>query len=152
MGPKIRTLVEYWRTRCKNGCLPGRIMIDPADLKPLLPTIFIVDCPTRDDRDWVYRLVGTGIVEREGFDKTGKPVCDYFVGSAWPAVRADYVMCMDERCAVYRADTAITKLSREPFEFERVFLPLADDGHTVDKIIGLVDYLPVGSVDQGLCA
>ena len=152
MGPHIRKLVEYWYARCRNDCLPARGMIDPADLKPLLPTMFLVDCPTRDDRDWVYRLIGTEIAEREGFDKTGKPVRDYFTGSSWPLVRAEYAMCRDERRPVYRADTALHRLSRESFDFERIFLPLASDGHTVDMIVGVVEYVPVGRVDLRLIA
>ena len=152
MGPKIRSLVEYWHARCEGGRLPRREMIAPADLKALLPTLFLVDCPTRDDRDWVYRLIGTEIAEREGFDKTGKCVRDYFTGSAWPLLRAEYIMCMDENRPVYRADTALDRVSRDSFEFERIFLPLASDGENVDKIIGVVEFLPFGTVDSRMIA
>jgi hypothetical protein len=122
-------------------------MIDPCDLKPLLPNIFLVDCPTRDDRDWVYRLIGTEIVDREGGDRTGRPVCEGYSGATWPQLRSEYRMCMDERRAVHRADTAPFGMSGVVFDFERVLLPLAADGYTVDKIIGVVDYLPVGALD-----
>jgi hypothetical protein len=54
---------------------------------------------------------------------------------------------MDERRAVHRADTAPFGMSGVVFDFERVLLPLAADGYTVDKIIGVVDYLPVGALD-----
>jgi len=152
VGPNIRKLVEYWHARCRNGCLPNRQSINPADLKALLPTMFIVDCPTRDERDWFYRLIGTEIVSREGYDKTGKAVADYFTGSAWPQIRAEYLMCMDEHRPVYRTDTAYDRLSRDSFDFERIFLPLASDGYNVDKIIGIVEYLPVGTYEHRLIA
>lgn len=152
MGPNIRKFVEYWRARCRGGRLPARGTINPRDLKPLLPTMFIVDCPTRNDRDWIYRLIGTEIVEREGFDKTGRRVCDYFTGAAWPLLRNEYLLCIDERRPVYRADTACDRLARERFDFERIFLPLASDGRTVDKIIGIVEYLPCGSMERRLSA
>ena len=152
MGPNIRTLVEYWHARCQGGLLPARSAINPRDLKPLLPTMFLVDCPTRDDRDWVYRLIGTEIVNREGYDKTGRSVREYFTGAAWPMLRAEYLMCMDEHRPVYRADTALDRLARDSFDFERIFLPLAGDGRTVDKVIGIVEYLPCGTMDRRLSA
>ena len=152
MGPNIRKLVEYWHARCRGDRLPGRAAIDPCELKPLLPTMFIVDCPTRDDRDWVYRLIGTEIVSREGYDKTGKSVRDYFTGAAWPMLRTEYLLCMDEHRPVFRADTAYDRLARESFDFERIFLPLASDGQTVDKIIGIVEYLPCGTMERRLIA
>ena len=127
-------------------------MIDPADLKPILPNMFLVDCPTRDDGEWVYRLVGTEIVETEGYDKTGKSVRDYYTGSAWPLLRAEYLMCMDDHRPVYRADIAFDRFARDSFEFERIFLPLASDGHYVDKVIGVVEFLPVGSLTKRLSA
>lgn len=152
MGPKIRTLVDYWHARCCDGRLPNRAAINPADLKPLLPTMFLIDCPTRDDRDWVYRLIGTEIVEREGYDKTGKAVSKYFTGAAWPAIRAEYIMCMDQHRPVYRADTALDRLARLSFDFERIFLPLASDGENVDMIVGIVEYLPFGTMSGQLTA
>lgn len=152
MGPKIRRLVEYWHSRCRDGCLPGRQLIKPCELKPILSNLFLVDCPTRDDRDWTYRLIGTEISEHDGFDRTGKSVRDYFTGVAWPPVRAEYVMCMDDHRPVYRADTAFDRIARYSFEFERIFLPLARDGHNVDQVIGLIEYLPVGSLDHRLIA
>lgn len=152
MGPKLRTLVEYWHARCQDGRLPGRETINPCDLKLILPTMFIVDCPTRDDASWVYRLIGTHIVEQEGYDKTGRPVRDYFTGSVWPLLRREYLQCMEEHRPMYRADTAYNRLSRDTFDFERIFLPLASDGVHVDKIFGVVDYLPAGTIETRLTA
>lgn len=150
MGPKINQIVAYWHARCRGGRLPARADINPCELKPLLPNMFLIGCPSRDDADWVYRLIGTEIVEREGFDKTGKPVRDYYTGAAWPALRAEYLKCIEERRPVYLTDTAYHRLMRDSFDFERIFLPLASDGRTVDMIVGVVSFLPAGAFDRYL--
>lgn len=152
MGPTIKTLVEYWHARCRGGRLPSRCDINPSQLKAILPTMFIIDCPTREERDWTYRLIGTEIVNNEGYDKTGLSVRDYYTGSAWPLLRHEYLQCMNDHRPMYRADRAFDRLARESFDFERIFLPLASDGRNVDMIIGVVEYLPYGTIENRLTA
>jgi hypothetical protein len=77
-------------------------------------------------------------------------VRDYYTGAAWPALRAEYLKCIEERRTVYRTDTAQHRLMRDSFDFERIFLPLASDGIHVDMIVGLVAFLPVGTFDRYL--
>jgi hypothetical protein len=66
----IRTLHRWWLERC-SGDIPDRADLDPADLKPLLPNLFIVDVE-HDPFRIRYRLVGTRAREATGFNIVGR--------------------------------------------------------------------------------
>ncbi len=63
-------LYEYWLSLPRTGLLPQRASVDPNDLKDILPSISITEWHPPDDLR--YRLAGTGVVDRFGFDPTGQ--------------------------------------------------------------------------------
>jgi hypothetical protein len=75
--PSVRAVYDYWRTKRGNRLMPSRKEIDPADLKPCLPSIILLDV-VPDARRFVYRLVGTKEVAERGYDPTGRPVSEAF--------------------------------------------------------------------------
>ena len=69
-----RRLYEYWLSLPKNGLLPPRSAVNPADIKDILPHLAIAEWNVPGEIK--YRLAGTGVVERYGFDPTGRNVLD----------------------------------------------------------------------------
>jgi hypothetical protein len=148
--PETVALYEYWRRKCGNRPMPSRKDLDPAEIPPrLLPCISIVDV-VPDERRYVYRLVGTADVQVRGHDPTGKSVGEGFFG---PSLE-DALSCYDRVVA-----TKAPVLDPVPFTAtngryateETMFLPLSDDGITVNKVMvffAFVDVLDPGSVVQ----
>jgi hypothetical protein len=132
--PDTIIMYKYWQSKCGNRSMPTRADIDPVDMpRQLLPGICIVDV-VADDRRYVYRLVGTGDAEVRGNDPTGKSVLEGFFG---PSAQ-DALSCYD-RVVTSRApflDAApFTAPSGKYVNEETLFLPLSDDGETVNKIL-----------------
>jgi hypothetical protein len=131
---RIKEMYAYWRARCRGDAPPRRADIDPVDFpRGFLPHITIVEV-VPDERRYVYRLVGTREVEIRGQDPTGKSVVEAFFG---PSVE-DALKCYDT--------AVITRLpfyDSQPFnsadghftDDEDLFMPLSDDGQTINRIL-----------------
>jgi hypothetical protein len=74
----IEALHRYWNSRA-GGQAPQRNDIDPADIKPLLPFLYIV-AYERDPFRVRYILTGTETDRWNGFNMTGRYV-DEFLGN-----------------------------------------------------------------------
>ncbi len=74
----IEALHRYWSS-CAGGLAPQRSDIDPADIKPLLPFLYIV-AYERDPFRVRYILTGTEVDRWNGFNLTGRYV-DEFLGN-----------------------------------------------------------------------
>src|ERR1700761_8501869 len=74
----IEALHRYWSSRA-GGAAPQRQDIDPADIKPLLPFLYIVRYE-RDPFRVRYILTGTEVDRWNGFNLTGRCI-DEFLGN-----------------------------------------------------------------------
>jgi hypothetical protein len=133
----IRQLYDYWRGKCRDGRLPRRADIDPADLVPLLPNLLIADIeePFRVR----YRLVGTKIVEMTGFEMTGKYLDEIAASADEPTIAECYRRAAAEKrpvCARMRWHLAEDNVA----EYDCSVLPLSNDGLRVDMVLGLECY------------
>src|SRR5690348_504496 len=84
-APLINALVAYWESKRAGRIAPRRADIDPTDLAPHLPNIFMLDV-LEGGTDFSFRLIGTGIVRGMGRDSTGKRLSDLY--RAQPAALA----------------------------------------------------------------
>ena len=65
-----KQLYQYWLSKHVGGGIPSRADIDPIiDIPHLVKNLILLDA--RDN--FTYRLVGSEVVERHGFDMTGRP-------------------------------------------------------------------------------
>lgn len=137
----ITTIFEHWRRIAPPTLLPGRQHLDPADIVPLLPNVWLMDvlpAPTQLRWHFRYRLVGTELVRVFGRDPTGQ-----LFHEAWPRMAAPggvydhHVAVVDERRPSFRRGPSLYDSSRDYQRLERILLPLARDGTTVDVILGL---------------
>ena len=131
--PKVRALFDYWRSvHPREGGLPGRQHIDPIDIPHLLPNVWLIDVK-RNPYRFRFRLVGTLIVNYAGEDNTGKWF-DERLPDFDPSVFIDVVETGKPSWSRGRSKM---RPEKDYYELERVRLPLASDGRTVDMILSL---------------
>ena len=127
-------LFSYWSSLRRKGALPGRLDIDPARIKRLLPTVSLTQV-IPNPRDYRFRLAGTGLWSVYGDEITGKRLNDVY--SAGPADywRSELDAVVDKRKPraghhnmAWRGAGHVTLLWLR--------LPLASDGREVDLILG----------------
>ena len=131
---KLSDLAAYWRSLATSG-LPGRQHIDPIAMGPaLLPHMFLADVLDGGQR-FRWRLIGTQIVRFAGTDDTGQGLevtiaprmRDTIIGHYRQVVRERRPLC-------HRSE--FTGRDRRVYRYERLLLPIAADGTTIDMILG----------------
>lgn len=76
---------DYWDSLPKANFVPDRKDFNPPAIHRLMPSVSILEIVAPDR--FVFRLVGTELVRRMGFDATGQNYLDSFS----PEARATYV-------------------------------------------------------------
>ncbi len=137
---RLRRLYDYWRSvHPPSGRLPGRQDVDPAALPDLLPWLWIVDV-VRQPLRFRYRLVGTEQVRAMERDFTGRfldEVHPRFLGSA---TYPQYVAAAEDAEIGYFRGPPAFHISKDYVAIERLILPLARDGRTVDMLLAITIY------------
>lgn len=77
--PLLQRLHAYWDGKRAGQGYPGREAIDPLELRFMLGNLILLDIEPEPLR-FRYRLFGTEIARRQGFDMTGK----YLEQHPWP--------------------------------------------------------------------
>jgi len=135
----IRGFYDYWDRKRRNRPMPSRADIDPAEIKPYLPGIMLVDVVSRDPLELTYRLVGTREVEARGRNPTDRPVREAFYGRSLEQVLAKYAGVIRTRAPLF--DDTLEAGPLSPYTEEgTLFLPLSDNGDIVNKIIVFTAY------------
>jgi hypothetical protein len=139
--PRLIRLHDYWASKIgSDGTLPCREDLDPrgmgAAVLPWVILLDVVETPKgRYCRRYRYRVVGTEVVARFGFDPTGKHVDD--LGDT-EMIRLVH-RYMDEAVTSRQASVTQTPFMGPDREFlttERLILPLRDkDRDCVAKLI-----------------
>lgn len=138
-SPKIRELFDYWQSIHPESGLPGRQHLDPMDIPQLLPNVWMIDVK-QDPPCFRFRLVGTEIVKAMGRDVTGLSL-----GEAYPDYEETDAYRFHRACALngqpaYRKGGLLSNRGRDRVEAERLYLPLAKDGTTVDILLIMTLY------------
>lgn len=142
--PRLQRLLRYWQEKRGGRAMPAREDLDPLDMPWMLGDLSLVEVHREAQREehgnlrYRFRLVGSRVVERLGYDMTGKWL-DALPG---PDYRAYLVEAFGE--VVTRA----TPLSEQPnmvidhsvHHYEILRLPLAADGHRPDMLMLAVDF------------
>lgn len=130
--PKIAALLDYWRSRHQGTNLPGRQHIDPAAIPSLLPNLWLVDV-VHDPLRFRMRLIGTRVVAYAGEDNTG---C--WIDEKWPGYDdRPFRQVVESRMPSWWRGPSQLRPEKTYVELERIRLPLAGIGTTVDMLLGL---------------
>ncbi len=143
---RITTIHRYWRSiRPPGAVMPGRQHFDPAAVPRLLPIIRLYDVH-RDPWRFRYRLVGTELVRTVGRDFTGRWFDEMAPAGHASRSYANLVFVASGQGLCYRRGFPVfTVVEKDHLTAERILLPLARDGCTVDIILALTVLHPVAA-------
>ena len=134
----LQTIFAYWQTKRGARPMPRRADLDPTEIPPLLlPGITLVDV-VPDPRRYVYRLVGTMEAEVRGYDPTGKSVGDAYFGENAEDATECYDLVVATRAPILDPLPFLER-KRGYSGTESLFLPLSNDGITVNMILVFFD-------------
>lgn len=129
-SPLLRQLHRYWLSRCRDGDLPARADIEPTMIKGCLGSVFLaVAVPEKND--FRFSLIGTTIVQYLGADNTGRLVSEVYGD---PGLRL--YGAVRDGARPMRISGVLDWRRKEHMAYEAVLMPLADDGRTVDRLMG----------------
>ena len=135
--PLVRQFYEHWLSIAPPDRLPGRQHVEPERMVPLLSRMWILDV-YRDPLRFRYRLYGTALVRSLDREMTGRWLDEAEPQTVRnPVLRDRYRFIVETGCPTWRRGPALW--DRDPLHrmIENCFAPLAADGKTVDKIMGL---------------
>jgi hypothetical protein len=130
---RIRGIYHYWDSKRRGRRMPSRADIDPVEIPTYLANVILVDMQHYPLR-LRYRLVGTDIVRKRGFDPTGKNVGDAFFGPDAESVLHHY-RAIAERRVVRFIDAPFVEPRGWYVYSERIMMPLSDDDETVNMAL-----------------
>lgn len=136
----VQKLYSYWQSVAPEGKLPGRQHIDPVDLASLLPNIWLLDVHREPLRFW-RRLVGTKIEEFSGGNLTGGWVHERKDDTKLSDVLKPLIDVVETKLPNWRRGKPNISGHKDYAELERLYLPLASDGETVDMILAITVFL-----------
>jgi hypothetical protein len=130
----------WWAIKPADG-LPGRRHVDPLDLPRALPWLFLIDVVPQSDggRRYRFRLIGTGLVEKFQRDSTGRFVDELYGGDDLDRMNAGFGEAIHARRPL-TAERQMPVAGREFLRFRRLLCPLANDGQSVDMLMGAHAY------------
>jgi hypothetical protein len=125
-----RRLYSYWQSKCVCGRPPSRSEIDPPiDIPSLAANLMIVDIEPEGYR---FRLVGSGITSRLGFDITGSLLG---TNGTDPAAVADFRSASDFVAAVQKPRLLVAQYSGRQLARNLVLiLPLVRSSGETEKL------------------
>jgi hypothetical protein len=136
---RIRRLFDYWRSiQPAHDRLPGRQHLEPLDVPELLQWLALVDVVGEPPR-FRYRLVGTGQARVMQSDLTGRWVDEAYERFRDTRDHAAFVAVAGGQIR-YSRDAPEYRVERSHVLVERLLLPLARDGASVDMILGIAVY------------
>jgi hypothetical protein len=138
--PRVRELHRYWQqVHPPEGGLPGRQHIDPTAIPALLPFVWLADV-FRAPLRFRYRLLGTEHRHVFGRDYTGWWLDEVHAGFNEAPAYHQYVAAAEHGRVGYRRGHTLVMLPTDYRSIERLMLPLARDGKTVDMLLAISLY------------
>lgn len=134
--PCLRRLYAYWDERRQGRDFPARGDLDPIEFRYALGHVLLIDV-LDDPQRFRFRLHGTELAARAGYDMTGRMVDDLPNPANRALLTARCRMLVETRQPAVALDERI--LGRRRFGYEVIWLPLARDGRHIDMLMaGLI--------------
>ena len=127
-------MVDHWRSIHPPSGLPGRRHFDPVAIPKLLSNMGLIEVHD-DPRRFRVRLYGTGLVAAIGQDLTGTWYHERFENFEAEGQYRDFNHVIETGTPHWRRGRLRIPMDKDHHLLERVHLPLASDGTTVDMIL-----------------
>jgi len=137
---RLHKLYAYWNgIRPAPDLLPGRQHFDPVDIPALLPFLWLLDVH-RDPLRFRYRLSGTELVKAMGADFNGKFLDEIRADFPESTTGKQHEEIVRTGVIAFREGWPTLHKGKEFRWMQRLVLPLARDGKTVDMVLGIGVY------------
>ena len=134
-----RSGYEYWLSKVRDGRMPRRADIDPAEIKELLPNVVLIDV-SHDPLDFVERIAGDTILHHSRQNSMGIRWSEYSGRGPESHIWQHFEKVVVEKCAV-AATVPYVGPHSDYLTVELISCPLSEDGDRVSKILSFVAYL-----------
>ena len=134
--PVIKSLYDYWCEISPPGGLPERQHFDPLDVPKLLPNIWLIDV-SREPLRFSLRLLGTRIEEFSGGRWKRFHNQNLHNEGVLARVQSNLAEVVETHEPSWRRGRPLISWEQEFATLERIYLPLARDGETVDMILAI---------------
>jgi hypothetical protein len=125
-----KQLYQYWQSKHVDGRVPSRCDIDPIiDIPHLAKNLILLDAKN----EFTYRLVGSEVVERHGFDMTGRKS-----GSSGKEAKAvaEWTAALEYVSSTHKPRLLVSRIGND--EIARnvmIILPLADRQGQIEMVL-----------------
>lgn len=137
--PKVKAAYAYWRRIHPAQGLAGRQHFEPTDIPRLLPFTRLLDVVGQPPR-FKVRVIGTQFSERLGYDTTGRFLDEVFEDFEGSGFHRRLLEIIESGQPIWSRGP-LRWFCKESFRSaERIHLPLARDGATVDMIFSVTCY------------
>ena len=141
--PRLRDGYDYWNAKRGQRAMPGRADLDPAEIKPLLPHVVLMDVlrrPQSGPLDFRYRLIGTAIDAHSSGRFTGLRMSEIAhqrpPSRLWSNLESVVTARQPKTHRVPYAGP-----HRDFLSVVDIVMPLSRDGEAVDMLFCIVDYV-----------
>lgn len=135
--PVLRAGAEHWYSIHPDRGLPGRQHLDPIAIPKLLAHVRLVDVVGEPPRFRV-RLTGTHVESHMGLARPGAWFDELFDDFGETETHEGFITAVRTRQPNWRRGLCEIKGDRAYTPVERIQLPFASDGETVDMIMVVV--------------
>jgi hypothetical protein len=133
--PRIREFAAYWQSKRAGRRAPPRGDIDPAELAPFLPHMYMLDVVPPGPRVKV-RLLGTEATQGGGVDYTGRFADEVLPPDRHLELQQEVEDVLQHFVLRYKiADLAWQ--GRPYARYHRIMTPLSPDQSTVNILLGI---------------
>ena len=133
--PSLRDLYTYWLGKRGSRVGPPRSAVQLEEVPHVLPDISLVDV-VGDPPRFFFCLCGTGVAEAYGENLTGKYLEEIDLESvSLNTDFRDFYSKLVRGCRPQVFRIRFTKRDGRYLEYERIGLPLSDDGKTVNMLL-----------------
>ena len=135
--PRLQRFYAYWRERRGARRFPARRDLDPADFTYLLGYVMLMDVH-REPLRFRFRLHGSELVRHGGYDMTGKWIEDLQGEENRRALRERCLSLLETGQPQFVRSQR--RLDGRLMRFEAVWVPLSDDGQTINMLMRALCY------------
>jgi len=141
LHPELQEFLSYWVSKCgPDGQLPSRAQIDPSEIPTLLTGIVLYDVErvaTALGYRFKYRLLGTRHSVVNQGELAGRYVEDaHYPDEAVPIIGALTLVVERKLPHYWRHEYVSRRDPAQRISYERIVVPLANDGVSVNMLFG----------------
>ena len=149
---EFASITALWQSKFDGQRLPAWHDFDIMDFRDWWGYLAVYDIIGREPLDLVCRLWGTGLVKFHGVDVTGTKLRDpdgqmYGDSSMFDDDDVAFFEHIIDDKVIGLCDGTMTWQRRDYVQLSALRLPLADDGETIDKILGVSRYRLLGDME-----